>query len=220
MSAVQPPARRRGLEWWAALGAVAYVVLFIAGSLLANSGQPDISASPAKQIAYYSKAGHRDKIVWGWLLVVIGDFFLIWFVGALRQALRRIDPDGTLPAVATVGGGVYASLTLAGASVNAALKSMSDDTFHHQVFPELIHAADDAGYILHASGGAGVGALIVATSVMVSRAGLVPRWAGIAGIVSGVLAIFSIFFFPQFLVAIWLLVAGVLMFRSFDATPA
>jgi hypothetical protein len=220
MTAVQPPARGRGLERWAALGAVAYVVLFIAGELLAYSGQPDISASPAKQIAYYSDAGHRDKIVWGWLLIVIGVFFFLWFVGALRQALRRIEPDGTLPAVATVGGSVYAALTLAGASVNAALKSMSDDTFHHQVFPELIHAADDVGYILHASGGAGAGALIVATSVMVTRAGLIPRWAGIAGIVSGVLAVFSIFFFPQFLVAIWLLVAAVLMFRSFDATPA
>jgi hypothetical protein len=217
MSAVQPPVRRSGLERWAALGGVAYVVLFIAGELLAFSGQPDISASPLKQIAYYSKASHRDKIVWGWLLVVVGVFFFLWFVGALRQALRRIEPDGTLPAVATVGGAVYASLTLAGVSINAAIKTMSDDTFHHQVFPELIHAADDAGYILHASGGAGVGALIVATSVMVSRAGLVPRWAGILGIASGVLAVLSIFFIPQFLVAIWLLVAAVLMFRSSDA---
>jgi hypothetical protein len=198
---------------------VAYVVLFIVGWTLALSGQPNSDAPPGKVIAYYSKASHRDKISWGWILVVIGVFFFLWFVGALRQALRRIEPDGTLPAVATVGGAVYASLTLAGISVNAAIRTMSDDTFHHQVFPELIHAADDAGYVLHASGGAGVAALMIATSVMVSRARLIPRWLGVLGIISGVLAIFSVFFFPQFLIAIWLLVAGVLVFRSSGAAP-
>jgi hypothetical protein len=218
MSAMQPPVRRRGLERWAGLGAVAYVVLFIAGVILNFSGQPDSDAPPGEVILYYSKASHRDKITWGWLLVVIGVFFLVWFVGALRQTLRRIDADGTLTTVAAIGGTVYASLTLVGVALNAGIKTMSDDTFHHQVFPELIHAADDAGYVIHASGGVGAAALMIAASLLVSRAGLIPRWVGIVGIVFGVLAIFSIFFFPQFLIAIWLLVAGVLLFWSAGAT--
>jgi hypothetical protein len=219
MSAVRPSTARGALERWAGLGAVGYVVLFIAGTLLAFGGQPDTSGPPGKLIAYYSQAGHRDKIIWGWLLAVIGVFFFVWFLGALRQALRRIDADGTLTTVAIAGGGVYAALTLADVSVTDGIKTMSDDTFHHQVYPSLIHAADDAGYLLHSSGGAGAAALIVATSVLASRAALIPRWAGVVGVLVGVLALGSILFVPQFLIAIWLLVAGALLFRMGVAAP-
>jgi len=213
MSAMQPSAARRGLERWWGLGGVLYVVLFIAGVVLSYNGQPDTDSPPAKLIAYYSKGSHRDKINWGWLLVVVGVFFFIWFLGALRQKLTRIDPAGNLTAVATLGGAVYAALTLAGTSVNAAIKTMSDDTFHHQVYPSLIHAADDAGYVLHSSGGVGVAALIIATTVAARRAGAIPGWVGVLSIIVGVLAILSIFFYPQVLIALWVLVAGVVLFR-------
>jgi hypothetical protein len=215
MSSTQPPVARHGrLERWAGLGAVGYVVLFIAGTLLAYGGQPDTGGPPGKLIDYYSRASNRDKVEWGWLLAVIGVFFLIWFLGALRRALRGIDADGTLTTVAVAGGAVYAALTLADASVTTAIKTMSDDTFHHQVYPSLVHAGDDIGYVLHSGGGAGIAALIVATSVLAARARVVPRWAGAVGVVIGLLAILSILWIPQFLVALWLLVAGVLLFRG------
>jgi hypothetical protein len=214
MSAVRPPVAPRGLERWAGLGAVAYVVLFIAGTLLAYGGQPDTGGPPAKLIDYYSEDSNRDKVGWGWLLAVMAVFFLIWFLGALWRTLRRIDADGTLTTVAIVGGAVYAALTLADVSVTAAIKTMSDDTFHDQVYPGLIHAGDDVGYVLHSSGGAGIAALIIATSVLVARAGLIPRWAGAVGVLIGLLALLSILWIPQFLIAIWLLVAGVLLFRA------
>ena len=216
MSAVQPSAVR-GLERWAGLAAVAYVVLFIGGGTLGYNGQPDTDSAPAKIIAYYSKASHRDKISWGWILVLIAVFFLIWFIGGLRQTLNRIDPGGNLTAVATVGGAVYAALTLAGVSVNAGIKTMSDDTFHHQVYPSLIHAADDTGYVLHSAGGVGAAALIIATTVAIRRVGLIPTWAAVVSIIIGVLAIVSIFFYPQILIALWLLVAGIVLFRVASA---
>src|SRR4051794_279840 len=220
MSGVRPAVGGRGLERWAGLAGILYVVLFIAGVVLGYNGQPDTDSAPAKLVAYYSKASHRDKINWGWLLVIIAVFFLIWFIGGLRQTLNRLDPAGNLSVVATVGGAVYAALTLAGVSVNAAIKTMSDDTFHHQVYPSLIHAADDTGYVLYATGGVGMAALIIATSVLTSRAALIPRWLGVIGVIVGILAVFSVFFFPQFLVLIWLLVAGVLLFRSGGAREA
>jgi hypothetical protein len=215
MSGITPkPPRRRTLENWGGLGAVAYVVLFIGGAVVAYSGQPDTDSPPAELISYYGDSGHRDKIVVGWLIAVVGVFFFLWFLGALRQFLRRIDDQGMLPAVATVGGAVYAATTLTAASLDMALKTMSDDTFRDQVFPELIHAADDAGYVIHAGGGAGVGALIVATSLAAWRASLVPVWAARLGIAVGLLAVFSILFWPQFLIGLWLLVAGLLLFRG------
>jgi hypothetical protein len=216
MSQPGPAVQRRGLTQWAGLGGVAYVVLFIVGGILAFGGQPDLDAPPAEVIEYFSDSGNRDKIGFGWLIIVIAVFFFLWFLAALRQALRRIDGDDFLTNVATIGGVVYASLTLAGVSFGAAVKTMSDDTYRDQVFPELIHAADDASYVMHASGGVGVAALMIAASLAAMRARVIPSWLGWLGIASGVLAVFSITFFPQFLIAIWLLVAGVALFRAGD----
>jgi hypothetical protein len=67
---------------------------------------------------------------------------------------------------------------------------------------------------MHASGGVGAGTMIIAASLAASRGALIPRWAGIAGVVFGILGIFSIFFFPQALIALWILVAGWLVFRA------
>jgi hypothetical protein len=213
------PPRLRTIENWAGLAGVIYVLLFVGGSILSFAGQPDTGDPPAKLISYYSDSGHRDKVLFGWLIAIVGVFFLLWFVAGVRQYMRRINADGTLITLATVGGAVYAALTLAGRSLDAAFKSMSDDTFRHQVFPELIHAGDDAGYVLHAAGGVGLGALIIAISMAAMGAGRIPGWAGWLSMLVGVLAVFSVFFLPLFLNAIWLLVAGFLLFRA-DSEPA
>lgn len=207
-------ARGRGLERLAPLGGIAYVVLFIAGAIMAFSGTPDLDAPPAEVIDYYGDSGNRDMIGVGWALIVLGVFFFLWFVSALRQFLRRIDAEGFLTTLATVGGAVYAALTLAGIGLETAIRTMSDDTYRDRVFPELIHAASDAGYVLHASGGIGIGALIIAASLAAMRAALVPSWAGWAGILTGILALASILFFPQILVALWLIVASLLLYRA------
>ena len=208
------PAQRPGMARWAGLGGIAYVVLFVVGGILAFGGQPDLDAPPSEVIDYFGDSGHRDKIGFGWALIVLGVFFFLWFLAALRQALRRIDADGFLTNLATLGGAVYAALTLAGVSLGAAIKTMSDDTYQDRVFPELIHAADDASYVMHASGGVGAAAMMIGASLLAMRAGVVPRWLGVVGVVSGILAIFSIMFFPQFLIALWLVVAGVALFRA------
>ena len=209
-------ASSRGIQRWAGLGGILYVALFIGGSILAFSNAPTGDDPPAKYISYYSDSGHRDRIGVGWLVVVLGVFFFIWFLAALRQILRAIDGDGFLTTLATLGGAVYAALTLAGISVWTAIATMSDDTFRHSVDPLVVHAGSDAGYVIHASGGVGAGTMIIAASLAALRATLIPQWAGIVGVVIGILSLGSIFFFPQALLAIWIIVAAVLLFRAPD----
>ncbi|HEY1359006.1 MAG TPA: hypothetical protein VGF21_11950 [Thermoleophilaceae bacterium] len=211
---------RSGLERWAGLGASIYAILFVVASVIAFSGIPDSDARPAKVILYYSQSSHRDKWNWAWALVLFGVFFFIWFLGSLRKLLRETDPDGFLSGLAVIGGTIYATTSLLAFSLEAAIRTMSDDTYQHQVFPELIHAADDAGYVMHSAGGVGIATLMIATSLVTMRAGRIPGWAGWVGIVFGFLAIFSIFFIPQFLIFLWLLVAGVAVFRAGPAAPA
>jgi hypothetical protein len=132
--------RPRGIQRWAGLGGILYVALFIGGSVLTFINAPTGDDPPAKYVSFYGDSGHRDRISVGWLLVVLGVFFFLWFLSALRQVLRSIDIDGFLTTLATVGGAVYAALALAGISVWTAIATMSDDTFHHQVYPGIVHA--------------------------------------------------------------------------------
>lgn len=206
---------------WAGLGGVIYVVLFVVAQILIIGGQPQGDAPPAKVIAYFSEGSHRNKILVGWIVLVVGVFFFLWFLGALTQLVRRQAGDGLLATVTTVGGAVYAALTLAAFSVNAGIRTMSDDTYYHEVYPGLIHAAGDTMYVLHSAGGAAIGAMIVAVSLGALGARAIPTWLGWLSVAAGIVAVVSIFLIPWFVIAAWLVVAGILVTRAHaGAEPA
>ena len=211
-----------GIARWASLGGILYVVLFVIGVIVMFDGEPDGDASPAKVIAYYSKASHRDKISIGWIIAGLGIFAFLWFLSSLRRAVRRWEgDDGFLTALTTIGGAVYATLAFAAIAINVGIRTMSDDTYHHTVYPGLIHAADDASYVLHATGGAGASAMIIAASLAFLRSGVVRPWAGWLGVAAGILALASIAFFPQAAIGLWILiVSGLLFARGGESRPA
>ena len=125
-----------GLTRWAALGGVAYVVLFILGVIVSDSGAARLrrSAGGGDQVSG-AIAATATRLALGWGLIVLGVFFFLWFLGALREFLRRVDADGLLTTLAMVGGSVYAALTLTGAGLQAGILTMSDDTYRDQVYP-------------------------------------------------------------------------------------
>jgi hypothetical protein len=209
---------RTGLARWAFLGGAVYVVLFVIGVLVFYGGQPDSGSAPAKLIAYYSDSGHRDRINIGWILIGLAAFFLIWFVAALRRAVAAVDGERILTSIVAFGGSIYIALLLVAVSIGTALTTMSDDTYHHQVYPGLIHAANDVSWVVHAAGAAALGAMIIAASLAFMRGGVWPTWAGWVGIVVGILALASIVFFPQFLFLAWILVVSIVLFMRESRT--
>ena len=205
------PARKRGLPEWAALGGVAYVALFIIGLLLLFQGSPSGDDSPADFVSYFGDSGHRDRISFSWILVGFGLLFFLFFVASLRQTVSRFD-DGILTTLTALGGGIYAALALAAVALDTAVRTMSDDTYQHQVYPELIHAADDASYVMHATGGAALGVMILAASIAFIRSNVVPKWAGWLGVVVGVLALATIAFLPAIVWLLWILIVAIVLF--------
>ena len=81
------PFRPTGFLRWAPLGGLVYVVLTIVGLFLILNGLPAGDAPPSKVVAYFQDSGHRTRIGIGWLLIVIGVFFLLWFVAALHECV-------------------------------------------------------------------------------------------------------------------------------------
>lgn len=203
---------RTGFARWAALSGAVYVLLFVVGTIVLFSGAKGGDDPPAVVIKWYSDSGHRDQIHFGWILIGLSIFFLLWFIAALRRAVSAGDRDGILTGIIGLGGGIYAALALVSVALNDAIRTMSDDTYQHRVYPELIHAVDDAGWVIHASGAAGLAAMILAASYAFMARGTWPKWAGWLGIVIGVLSLASVAFFPQFLFLLWILVVSILMF--------
>ena len=131
--------------------------------------------------------------------------------------------EGTfLSTLVLLGGTVYIAVAMAGIALADGVKTMSDDTYQHQVYSGVIHAANDATYIMVVTGGAAMAALIFATSIAVRRYAILPRWVSWFGYVAGVAAILSVIFFTMLLWLLWVAVASVALFlaaRSEAAAP-
>ena len=214
MEAAVAAARPRSVARWTILGGVLYVIFFVVGTIMLFDGAPDGDAAPAKVIQWYSDSGHRDRINVGWIMITLSVFCLLWFIAALRRAVSMVDSEGILTAVVGLGGGIYAALAFASVALNTGIRTMSDDTYHHQVFPDLIHAAGDATWVIHATGAVGLGAMIIAASCAFMWGGVWPSWAGWVGVVVGVLTLASIAFFPQFLFLLWILIVSIVIFMQ------
>ena len=204
---------RTQLARWAGLGGIVYVLLVIVGLVLLR-GTPDGNANPAKVIAWYSDGGHRDRQSIGWLVIMLGLFALLWFLASLRASVASFDDTGMLAQLVLVGGIVYVSLAAVAISLGVAVNTMSDDTYQHTVYPGLIHAANDAFWVIHAAGFIGFSAMMIATAVTVLRAKVVRPWLGWLGVVAGIIAIAGIVGIPQIIAGLWLIVVSIALFRS------
>ena len=202
----------RGIARWSALGGILYVVLFVVGGLLLFDG-PTGDESPARYLDYYGQGGHRDRAGVGWVLAMLGVLALIWFLARLRDVVASYGMP-FLSSVVFVGGTVYAAMTGVALSLRLGTATMSDDTLAHTVYPAVIHGGSDAAYVIHAAGGVGAASFIIAASLAAMRAGRISSVVGWIGIVLGVLALFSLLFFPMLAIAIWLVVAGILLLRE------
>jgi hypothetical protein len=212
------------LRAWSSLGGIAFAVLAVVGAIFLYDGPQD--SSPAKMTAWYSSSGNRAHINIGWVLVGLALLCLIWFVAGVRERVavaEQADVSGAsfLTTLVTIGGTAFIAAGVCQIGIAAGIKTMSDDTYHHQVYSGLIHAAGDASYIILAGSGIAMASLIFALSLAIFAFGLLPRWVGWFGVVAGVAAIFSLFFFTMLVWLLWLAVASVLLYaRSPSAIRA
>jgi hypothetical protein len=205
----------RGLRIWSSLSGLVFVVLVVVGAMFLFDGPND--SSPSKMTAWYGSSGNRTHIHIGWILTGLGLFALIWFVAAVRERVRQSEmaspEDGTLlSTIVLVGGTVYIAVAMAGIAVADGIRTMSDDTYHHGVYSGVIHAANDASYLLVVTGGAAMAALIFATAIAIRRFAILPRWISWFGFAAGVAAIASLIFFTMLFWLLWVAVASVTLF--------
>jgi hypothetical protein len=205
---------------WSSLGGIAFTVLAVIGAMFLYDGPQD--SSPAKMAAWYSSSSNRTHINIGWVLTGLAFLCLMWFVASVRERVATAERAGAsgrsfLATLVAIGGTVFAAAGICQIGIAAGIKTMSDDTYHHQVYSGLVHAAGDASYIILAGSGVAMASMIFAIALAIFSFGLLPRWVGWFGVVAGVAAIFSLLFFTMLLWLLWIAVASVMLYRRAPA---
>jgi hypothetical protein len=210
-------------DMWTPVAGVLAAVTFVVGLLFA-SDSPDTSDPDAKVLAWYADHGHRVGILVGGFLLAFCGLFFLWFAAGLRQRLRAAEgPGGRLSTVAFGGAVVFVAMLGAGAAALAAIPA-------EQSFGSgpALHTADLARFLPSAGFGAilvfgafGAIALIDATSIVILRTGILPRWLAWLGFVAAVVLLFGVVFVPMIALPIWLVAASIVLFRlpSIEAEP-
>jgi hypothetical protein len=218
----------RALRAWGSLCGLLFVVLFVVGNALIFDG-PNGNESPAKYASFFGDSGNRTQIHIGWILAGLGVFFFLWFVAAMRETIRDLEirddagSGGMLAFLVAMGGTAYAAVTLGALGLADGVRTMSDDTYRHQVYSGVLHANGDGTYIMHATGTAALAAMILAFSLAVLSSRTLPRWLGWFGIVAGLAALASVIFFTMIIWLVWIAATSVLLFlhgRTSARSPA
>jgi hypothetical protein len=212
------------LRAWSNLGGIVFTVLAVVGAIFLYDGPQ--ASSPTKMSAWYSSSSNRDHVNIGWVLATLAFLFLIWFVAGVRDRVAAAEhaerPNGSfLSTIIMIGGTVFVAAGVCQIGLADGIKTMSDDTYHHQVYAGLIHAAGDASYMILAGSGVAMASMIFAVALAIFNFGLLPRWVGWFGVVAGIAAIFSLFFFTMLVWLLWIAVTSVMLYlRSPSAVTA
>jgi hypothetical protein len=207
---------------WLALAGILFAILFVVGFLFA--GSIDTSASDANIISDVKDSGTQTFTIAGAYLMAVAAVLLLCFAARLRTLLGEAEGGReTLAGLAFVGGGVCATLIVVGAFALAAVPAAL--VFGSSPDPT---SADAARYIPQFGFGILlVGAMfaailmILSTSIITLRTGVLPAWFGWFGVVVSVVLLFGAFFFPAIALPIWVLIGGILLLgRTGDKVAA
>jgi hypothetical protein len=206
---------------WERFGAASgfvFVVLFVAGFALQDTGALTAHVSTDEIVSRYSDGDTELRKELGATLIGFSLVFLLVFLGNLHGTLRRGEGERRLLSTTALAGGVVMAVFLgASAALETAVPSAEGFYANHDVDPNTVLAF--ATLALWVLGLAMVGAavLVVSASVLAWKAGILPRWLAIAGFPVAALAAFgestAAFVVPVVLVVAWLLVVSVTLVR-------
>ncbi len=190
-------------------GALAAVLWVVSLVVLEGAGNP-AGPSGGEEIAEFYR-DNRTAILIAATLHVLGGFFFLWFVAALRSVLDASGAASWLTTAMLVGGIAGGALLLGmtgghstGATTDAAL--LTADTAI--VFWRLAH-----GFFVAAE--VALAVFLGALSILALRRVVLPRWLGWFGVVVTVLLLIPPIGWAAllFLLPVWLIAASVIVWR-------
>jgi MFS family permease len=203
-------------DFWTPTAGILAAVTFVVG-LAATADSPDNDDTDQQIVAWYADHGHRVGVIIGAFILAFCGLFLLWFASGLRQRLRLAEgPEGRLANVALGGAVLLVALLWVGAAALAAIPAgVSLGGSSQLTNADLGRFLPSIGFgsiLLFAMFGAI--ALIDATSVVIMRTDVLPRWLAWLGFVCGVVLLFGVVFLPVIALPIWLIAASIVLYRQ------
>jgi hypothetical protein len=207
-------------ERWGPIAGIAAAVLFVVGLFMNNLPSADDSA--IKIANYYNDGGKRAVIIIAAYLLWLAGLFFFWFIASLRTRLLAVEgAPGRLTSIAFGGGIVFIAMLMVAASCFASVAG--DITFGSEKFASVDGARylPELGYPILVIGGMFAAiAMIDATSILIVRTNVLPRWIGYFGFFAAVVLLFAGFFIPMLAFVLWVLFVSVAMLQEGRATAA
>ena len=159
-----------------------------------------------------------DRFFYAFLAGTVSAAALLGFFAWLRELLREAAPGRTF----------LAALTLAAAAASAALLPGSlavmfgaaEAAREEATSPEIGSMVMNVQYGFLVAGFMLAGLAVLCASLGLLRSGRMPGWLCWAGIVTGALQLVAFAFLPMMLLALWILVAGIVLMARRSSAQA
>jgi hypothetical protein len=184
------------------------VVLWVVVFVLVGDGAGD---SDGEILSYYGDDGNRNQEIASFFLIVAAMLFFLWFLAELRVRLLVAEGQPARLTALAFGSGLLttALLLVAGGFFAMTAFATGDDDF--RLDPNTHRLISNAGYGFFVSGLMISFVLILVTSVLAVRAGVLPVWLGWLGFPVAVFMLVSIIFLPFFGFLAWIGLASIAM---------
>ena len=192
----------------AAVAGIVFSVLFVFALLLVRSAIPKDPADAGKWLTDKSR---RDLVLAGLWLVPFAGIAFLWFVGVVRDRIGDAE-DRFFGTVFLGSGLLFVAMLFATAALAAGLVATAGDNgqiFHSSDAWELGRRATFELMTVYAMRMAAV--FTIATSTILHRLGLAPRWLVVTGYATGVVLLLTVAFanWVELLFPTWVLVLSV-----------
>ena len=195
----------------APLVGVAAFVLWVAG-IAVDPGIPDLFVDSGDEWLTFV-SDNEGGILVSRLLLLIGDFLFILFLGTLRTRLSAVETGPRHWTAIAFGGGLVTAAMLIGTATPVLAASSAADGLE----PSAAQALGVIEYAFFIGAGIAGASLLAATGWVAIRTGFLPTWLGWASLVIAVLmlAIIGPIGFIAIVVGLplWVLVVSILLWR-------
>jgi hypothetical protein len=206
---------------WTALSGIVFVVLMLTGAAFVID-VPKADASAQEIASYLDDSGNHTRNVIGAYIWVLGGLAFLGFVAGLRAVLRRAEGEpGTLSSVVFGAGVVFTAVWSVSAATLASVAYAVEFSDAPVSNPDIVRVLPQLGSLLLLLGGGFSGILVLlATSTLIFRTGVLPRWLAWLGIVITPTLVVDVTYMNILPFVGWVLVASVVLFMRREETAA
>jgi hypothetical protein len=204
---------------WTALSGIVFVVLMLVGATFVLD-VPKGDASPHEIASYLTDSGSHTRNIVGAYLWVLGGLAFLGFVAGLRSVLRRAEGDpGTLSNVVFGAGVVFTAVWSVSAAALASVAYAVEFSDARVSNPDLVTVLPSLGGLLLLLGGGLAGILLLAaTSILIFRTRVLPRWLAWFGIIVAVSLVFDVTYTNILPLVAWVLGASIVLVTRREET--